>query len=68
MESYTPSITDKHPPDIDGNPIEWDDNKAHLEGVMNDFKDYLSRTGKFRALIEQHAVRLSNADSTVLRQ
>ena len=56
----------KHvPTDIDGTPIEWEDNPAYLDGALYECQLYYQRTGHFEALLKDGAVALSNGKLAV---
>ena len=66
MDSETTDKTDLHiPSDSEGDPITWDGNKAHLEGILADMDEWGARTGHFVALVENRAVLLSNGNLAV---
>ena len=47
------------PVDIDNNPIKFSGNPAHILGVLAEVKEWATRTGRYKALIENGAVLLS---------
>ena len=66
MDSETTDKTDTiSPSDPEGDPITWDGNKAHLEGILADMDEWGVRTGHFVALVENRAVLLNNGSLAV---
>jgi hypothetical protein len=59
--STTPIITDPYiPVDTDGEPLLWEGNDAHIEGLLEEVKKHCIRNGLFISFFEHHAVSLSN--------
>ena len=44
------------PTDIDNQPILWLGNPAHLQGLLDEFEEYIARAGVFQPLIQDRAV------------
>ena len=55
-EEPTPPSDNSVPCDIEGDPITFDGNPAHAEGVRQEIIDCIMRTGKFKMLVVKHAV------------
>ena len=53
------------PTTAEGDPISWDGNKAHIEGILSDLDEWGTRTGRFVALVENRAVVLNNGSLAV---
>ena len=66
MDSDTNVTTDNSvPTTAEGDPISWDGNKAHIEGILADINEWGTRTGRFVALVENRAVVLNNGSLAV---
>ena len=66
MDSDTNVTTDHSvPTTAEGDPISWDGNKAHIEGILADIDEWGTRTGQFVALVENRAVVLKNGSLAV---
>lgn len=59
--SDDPSI----PCDIDGVPIKWYGNPAHVEGVTYELEQWLSRIGTYESLFQHNAVLTANGKLAV---
>ena len=59
QDESTVTIDSTIPVDIDNNPIKFSGNPAHILGVLAEVKDWTTRTGRYKALIENGAVLLS---------
>ena len=55
-EESSPLTNNSVPTDIEGDPITFDGNPAHAEGVCQEIIDCIMRTGKFKMLVVKHAV------------
>ena len=53
------------PLDPDKEPIIWDGNDAHIEGLLFEVGKYYRRVGIFQPLLKDHAVALSNGKLAV---
>ena len=45
-----------YPTDIDGEPIQFDGNPAHMPGVLHEVNECIKRTGIFKLLLEDGCV------------
>ena len=45
-----------YPTDIDGDPITFDGNPAHMSGVLYEIQMCIERTGTFKLLVEENVV------------
>ena len=59
--SFDPNV----PSDIKGNPLEWNGNNAHIDGLLFETGQHCVRHNIFIPLIENHAVLLSNGKTAV---
>ena len=62
-ESAANATNGKHPPtpfNIDGEPITYDGNPAHVEGILHELSEWTARTGHYVTLLENNAVLLAN--------
>ena len=60
-ESAANATNGKHPPtpfNIDGEPITYDGNPAHVEGILHELSEWTARTGHYVTLLENNAVLL----------
>ena len=67
-ESAANATNGKHPPtpfNIDGEPITYDGNPAHVEGVLHELSEWTARTGHYVTLLENNAVLLTNGKMAV---
>ena len=57
-ESAANATNGKHPPtpfNIDGEPITYDGNPAHVEGILHELSEWTARTGHYVTLLENNA-------------
>ena len=60
------NITDPYVPiDIHGEALNWDENDAHMSGLLYMVKKHYERKGLFQALFAHRAVNLSNGKIAV---
>ena len=67
-ESAANATNGKHPPtpfNIDGEPITYDGNPAHVEGILHELSEWTARTGHYMTLLENNAVLLPNGKMAV---
>ena len=67
-ESAANATNGKHPPtpfNIDGEPIIYDGNPAHVEGILHELSEWTARTGHYVTLLENNAVLLANGKMAV---
>ena len=67
-ESAANATNGKHPPtpfNIDGEPIIYDGNPAHVEGILHELSEWTARTGHYVTLLENNAVLLPNGKMAV---
>ena len=67
-ESAANATNGKHPPtpfNIDGEPITYDGNPAHVEGILYELSEWTARTGHYVTLLENNAVLLANGKMAV---
>ena len=67
-ESAVNATNGKHPPtpfNIDGEPIIYDGNPAHVEGILHELSEWTARTGHYVTLLENNAVLLANGKMAV---
>ena len=67
-ESAANATNGKHPPtpfNIDGEPITYDGNPAHVEGILHELSEWTARTGHYVTLLENNAVLLANGKMAV---
>ena len=67
-ESAANATNGKHPPtpfNIDGEPITYDGNPAHVEGILHELSEWTARTGHYVTLLEKNAVLLPNGKMAV---
>ena len=67
-ESAANATNGKHPPtpfNIDGEPITYDGNPAHVEGILHELSEWTARTGHYVTLLENNAVLLPNGKMAV---
>ena len=57
LDETTSKTTQSVPTDIDGDPITFDGNPAHAEGVAQEIMDCVMRTGQFKSLVTKNAVQ-----------
>ena len=67
-ESAANATNGKHPPtpfNIDGEPITYDGNPAHVEGILHELSEWTARTGHYVTLLENNAVLLPDGKMAV---